>query len=162
MTTPLAPTPTRRPRVAILGGGYGGLYAALELWKAVRQDKIDVTLISRDNFFLVQPMLPEAVSGNIEAPHIVKSLRRLLPGIDFHHAEIDSVDPEEGVVHIRHHGATVERRIASCAARPGWSGPLVYATRAARCRSTDLDQPSRRLGDTSPGAPGRRPRGGPK
>lgn len=112
MTTPLASAPTRRPRVVILGGGYGGLYAALELWKAVRRDKIDVTLVSRDNFFLVQPMLPEAVSGNIEAPHIVKSLRRLLPGIDFHHAEIDSVDPEEEVVHIRHHGATVERRIA--------------------------------------------------
>ncbi len=112
MTTPLASAPTRRPRVVILGGGYGGLYAALELWKAARRDKIDVTLVSRDNFFLVQPMLPEAVSGNIEAPHIVKSLRRLLPGIDFHHAEIDSVDPAEGVVHIRHHGATVERRIA--------------------------------------------------
>lgn len=112
MTTPLVSAPTRRPRAVILGGGYGGLYAALELWKAARRDKIDVTLVSRDNFFLVQPMLPEAVSGNIEAPHIVKSLRRLLPGIDFHHAEIDSVDPEEGVVHIRHHGATVERRIA--------------------------------------------------
>ena len=112
MTTPLAPKPTRRPRVVILGGGYGGLYAALELRKAVRRDKLDVTLVSRDNFFLVQPLLPEAVSGNIEPPHIVKSLRRLLPGIDFHQAEIDSVDPEERVVHIRHHGATVERRIA--------------------------------------------------
>ena len=72
MTTPLAPRPTRRPRVVILGGGYGGLYAALELRKAVRRDKLDVTLVSRDNFFLVQPLLPEAVSGNIEPPHIVK------------------------------------------------------------------------------------------
>ena len=96
----------------VLGGGYGGLYAALELRKAARKGKIDVTLISRDNFFLVQPLLPEAVSGGIEPPHIIKSLRRLLPGVDFHQAEINAVDPEMREVHIRHPGSPRDRRIS--------------------------------------------------
>ena len=47
------------PRVVILGGGYGGVYAALELEKAARQGQIELSLVSRDYFFLLQPMLAE-------------------------------------------------------------------------------------------------------
>ena len=51
------------PRVVILGGGYGGVYTALGLQKAARRGEIDLSLVSRDNFFLFQPMLAEVVSG---------------------------------------------------------------------------------------------------
>ncbi len=47
------------PRVVILGGGYGGVYAALNLQKAARRGQIELSLVSRDNFFLSQPMLAE-------------------------------------------------------------------------------------------------------
>jgi len=47
-------------RVLILGGGFGGIYAALELEKVLaRHEDLEVTLVTRDNFFLFTPMLHE-------------------------------------------------------------------------------------------------------
>ena len=65
------------PRVVILGGGYGGVYTTLALQRAARRGQVELSLISRDNFFLFQPILAEVVSGNIEPPHIVNPIRRL-------------------------------------------------------------------------------------
>jgi len=49
-----------KTRVLILGGGFGGLYAALHLDKTIARDPdIEVTLVSRENFILFTPMLPE-------------------------------------------------------------------------------------------------------
>ena len=80
------------PRVVILGGGYGGVYTALALQKAARKGRIHLSLVSRDNFFLFQPMLAEVVSGSIEPPHIINPIRRLCRYTDFHQAEIEAVD----------------------------------------------------------------------
>ena len=45
-------------RVLILGGGFGGIYAALELEKLLaRRGGLEVTLVTRDNFFLFTPRL---------------------------------------------------------------------------------------------------------
>ncbi|MGH9676564.1 MAG: FAD-dependent oxidoreductase, partial [Candidatus Acidiferrum sp.] len=44
---------TSAHRVVIVGGGFGGLYAA----KALRKAPVDVTLIDRRNFHLFQPLL---------------------------------------------------------------------------------------------------------
>ena len=86
------------PRVVILGGGYGGVYTALNLQKAARRGQIELSLVSRDNFFLSQPMLAEMVSGSIEPPHIVNPIRRLLPDTNFHQAEVDAIDVENRAV----------------------------------------------------------------
>jgi len=52
---------TRRPRkkrIVILGGGFGGVYAAIHLEKLlVREGSVGICLVSRDNFFLFTPML---------------------------------------------------------------------------------------------------------
>ena len=80
------------PRVVILGGGYGGVHTALRLQKAARQGKIELSLVSQDNFFLSHPMLAEVVSGSIEPPHIVSPIRRMLPHANFHQAEIQAVE----------------------------------------------------------------------
>ena len=49
-----------KPRVLILGGGFGGMYAALEFERALEQGAdLDVTLVNRDNFFLFTLMLHE-------------------------------------------------------------------------------------------------------
>lgn len=54
-------------RVLILGGGFGGIYTALELQKRLRRRKdVTVTLLSRDNFFLFTPMLHEVATSNLE------------------------------------------------------------------------------------------------
>ena len=90
------------PRVVILGGGYGGVYTALRLQKAARRGRIQLSIVSRDNFFLSQPMLAEVVSGSIEPPHIVSPIRRLCPQCDFHQSEIEDVDLDRRQVVIRY------------------------------------------------------------
>ena len=92
------------PRVVVLGGGYGGVHAALKLQKAAKKGEIELSLVSRENFFLSQPMLSEVVSGSIEPPHIVNPIRRLLPKASFHQAEIESVEADSREVVINYLG----------------------------------------------------------
>ena len=99
------------PRVVVLGGGYGGVYTALGLRKAARRGRIHLSLVSRDNFFLFQPMLAEVVSGSIEPPHIVNPIRRLCSHTSFYKAEVEAVDTEGRHVVIRYPGHTRFHRI---------------------------------------------------
>jgi NADH:ubiquinone reductase (H+-translocating) len=83
----------RRHEVLILGGGFGGVYTALELRKRLRgRRNVGVTLISAENFFLFQPMLPELVSGSIETLHILTPLRGLLPDVQTFTGEVQAID----------------------------------------------------------------------
>ncbi len=92
------------PSVVILGGGYGGVYAALELQSAAKRGEIELTLISRENFFLFQPMLAEVISGSISPLNVVSPIRRIVPHADIHQAEIESIDAENRRVAIRYPG----------------------------------------------------------
>ncbi|HLH24188.1 MAG TPA: FAD-dependent oxidoreductase [Chloroflexota bacterium] len=91
----------RRHEVLILGGGFGGVYTALELEKRLRRRRdVGVTLISRDNYFLFQPMLAELVSGSIETQHILTPLRRLLPRTQVFSGEVQAIDFPARQVHV--------------------------------------------------------------
>jgi NADH dehydrogenase len=61
-------------RVLILGGGFGGLYAA----KALRRASVDVTLIDRRNFHLFQPLLYQVATGSLSPGEIAEPLRAVL------------------------------------------------------------------------------------
>jgi NADH dehydrogenase FAD-containing subunit len=61
-----------KTQVLIIGGGFGGLYAAVHLEKTLARDSnVEVTLINRDNFFLFTPMLHEVAASNLDLTHIV-------------------------------------------------------------------------------------------
>ena len=62
------------PRVVILGGGFGGLYAA----RALRHAPIDLTLIDRRNFHLFQPLLYQVATGSLSPGEITSPLRSIL------------------------------------------------------------------------------------
>ena len=63
-------------RILILGGGFGGVYAALEMERHLaRRPDVEVTLVTRDNFFLFTPMLHEVAAGDLELSTIVNPLR---------------------------------------------------------------------------------------
>ena len=68
---------TKKTRVLILGGGFGGVYTALHLEKVTGAD-VQITLVSRDNYFLMTPLLFEAGSGVLEPRHAVNPIRPLL------------------------------------------------------------------------------------
>ncbi len=90
-------------RIVILGGGFGGVYAAMELQKAVRRRRdLDVTLVARENFFLFTPMLPQAATSSIDTRHVVANLRRILPRLRVYEAEIDSIDLAGHAVTVSH------------------------------------------------------------
>src|SRR5215212_9963927 len=83
-----------RPRkVLILGGGFGGVTVAQQLEKTFGDDpSVEVTLVSRDNYLLFVPMLPEVVSSAIELTHILSPLRRLCPRTSIRTEVVRSVD----------------------------------------------------------------------
>src|SRR5690348_2909979 len=61
-------------RVVIVGGGFGGLYAAQALGKA----PVQVTLIDRRNYHLFQPLLYQIATGGLSPANIAVPLRSLL------------------------------------------------------------------------------------
>jgi NADH:ubiquinone reductase (H+-translocating) len=65
-------------RVLILGGGFVGLYTAINLEKRLSAHEVEITLVSPESFMAYQPFLPEAASGNIEPRHVVVPLRTVL------------------------------------------------------------------------------------
>lgn len=78
-------------RVVVLGGGFGGAYAAQRLCK-VLPSGWKVTLIDRNNYILFYPLLVEAGVGTIEARHVVVPLRKFLKHGDFRMGEVLAVD----------------------------------------------------------------------
>lgn len=68
-------TQTQPPhQVVIIGGGFGGLYAA----KSLNNDNVNVTLIDRRNFHLFQPLLYQVATGAISPADISSPLRSVL------------------------------------------------------------------------------------
>src|SRR5947209_2528791 len=56
-----------KKRIVILGGGFGGVYAALHLERLLaRAPEVEICLVSRDNFFLFTPMLHEIAASDLE------------------------------------------------------------------------------------------------
>jgi NADH:ubiquinone reductase (H+-translocating) len=82
-----------RKRVVILGGGFAGVYAAKHLEKALgKKDDYEIVLLSKENYFVFQPMLPELISGTIGLLDIVCPLRPLLPKTNVQAREVESID----------------------------------------------------------------------
>ena len=87
---------TRRPRqkrIVILGGGFGGVYAAMRLEKLLaRESAVEICLVSRDNFFLFTPMLHEVAASDLEITNIVNPLRKLLHKVEVLVGDVHQID----------------------------------------------------------------------
>lgn len=92
-----------KTRIVILGGGFGGVYTALELDKtlASRPD-VEVTLVSRENFILFTPMLHEVAASDLDLTHIVNPIRKMLRHVNFFHAEVQAIDLKSKTVRVTH------------------------------------------------------------
>jgi NADH dehydrogenase len=89
-------------RIVILGGGFAGVYTARHLEKHLRHRRdVEITLVSRNNYFLITPLLFEAGSGVLEPRHSVNPIRTLLDRTKFIQAEVDGIDLNQRIVHTR-------------------------------------------------------------
>ncbi|MGH2538963.1 MAG: NAD(P)/FAD-dependent oxidoreductase [Actinomycetota bacterium] len=87
--------------VVIVGGGAAGLTAARRLEKALHKNGHALTLVSTENVFLYQSILPEAAGGTLEPRHVVVPLRSALRRTRVVVGEVERVDAGSRVVHIR-------------------------------------------------------------
>ena len=95
--------PIQQKRILILGGGFAGIQVLMQLQEAFQNDiGVDLTLISRDNFFLFTPMLPEVSSGMIETRNIVTPVRAFCNRARFYEADIDAIDLQNKDIVISH------------------------------------------------------------
>jgi NADH dehydrogenase len=90
--------PTKR--ILILGGGFAGLYAAMELEKILAPDpNVGITVINRENFFLFTPMLHEVAASDLDLTTIVNPVRKMLKRVSFFAGEVEAIDlPRQQVV----------------------------------------------------------------
>ncbi|MGY1680070.1 NAD(P)/FAD-dependent oxidoreductase [Geodermatophilus sp. SYSU D01176] len=77
-TSPLADllgdSPSGRPRVVIVGSGFGGLFAA----KALKRAPVDVTVIGKTSHHLFQPLLYQVATGILSEGEIAPATREIL------------------------------------------------------------------------------------
>ena len=97
MEAPVAPIETL-PKVVIVGGGFGGLYAAKEL----AEKDVRVTLVDRTNHHLFQPLLYQVATAGLSPADIAQPIRHILKeakNTEVVMAEVDRIDTQSKQVH---------------------------------------------------------------
>jgi hypothetical protein len=95
--------PIKQKRILILGVGFAGMEVLKRLQREFQNDvSIDITLVSKDNFFLFTPMLHEVSAGTIETRHIATPIRAFCKRARFYEANIESIDLKGREVIISH------------------------------------------------------------
>jgi NADH dehydrogenase len=95
-------TALTNPRVVIVGGGFGGLYAA----RALAGAPVSVTLIDKRNYHLFRPLLYQAATGLLSADEISGPLRSILSrqnNVDVLLGEVTGVDTQKRLVRLEQH-----------------------------------------------------------
>ncbi len=90
------------PRVVVVGGGFGGLFATRALAKA----PVAVTLIDKRNYHLFRPMLYQVATGLLSADEIAGPLRSILSrqrNVEVLQDEVTGIDPQRRLVHLTQH-----------------------------------------------------------
>jgi len=112
-------------RVLVLGGGFGGLYAASYLATAdLPEDALEVTLVSDSNYFTFTPLLAEVVAGNLGQQDVTVPYRVLARqrGFRFIHGRVEGVDPGSGTAYTTAGTQRFDYAVIALGARPHYFG----------------------------------------
>jgi NADH dehydrogenase len=86
-------------RIVVLGGGFGGVTTVRRLERmARRRTNVEIILVSRENFFVLTPLLFEACSGRLELRHCAQPIRAALRRARFIEATVESVETTRQLV----------------------------------------------------------------
>ena len=84
----------KKTKIVILGGGFAGVECARQLESQFKNNsKIELLMVSEDNFLLFTPMLPQVASGMIETRHIVLPIRTICKNTKFYEGRVKNIDP---------------------------------------------------------------------
>src|SRR5208337_3817155 len=86
---------TMKKTILILGGGFGGVYTAVYLEKlmtAAERKANEIVIVSRDNYIVFQPLLPEVISGSVQLNHVISPIRRLARTALLYTREVEAID----------------------------------------------------------------------
>ena len=111
----------RTHRVVIVGGGFGGLYAAKELGRK----GIDLTLVDRRNFHLFQPLLYQVATGGLSPGDIASPLRLVLKrhkNTQVLQASVTDIDPQAKTVQLGDASLAYETLIVAAGMRSHYFG----------------------------------------
>ena len=87
-------------RVVIVGGGFAGFECARKLCKimAARGRDIEIVLITKQDYMLYTPLLPDVAGGAIDPRFVTISLADALPAVKLVVGAVESVDTEARTV----------------------------------------------------------------
>lgn len=86
-----------KPRIVIVGGGFGGI----ELAKKLKNSAVDVMMLDKHNYHTFQPLLYQVATGGLEADSIAFPLRKIFKGqknLTFRVTEVNSVRSDENII----------------------------------------------------------------
>jgi NADH:ubiquinone reductase (H+-translocating) len=123
-------------RVVIVGGGFGGLYAA----KALGDAPVQVTLIDKRNFHLFQPLLYQVATGTVSPADISSPLRGILSKqqnttvlLD----EVVDVDPQNQCLHLQEETVPYDTLIVATGVSHHYFGNEHWAERAPGLKTVE-------------------------
>ena len=90
------------PVIVVVGGGFAGVAVARRLERRLGPAEARIVLVSRNNYSLFTPMLPEVTSGELEVRHVVTPIREQLHTAQFILADVEAIDIKEHAVRYRH------------------------------------------------------------
>ncbi|GAB2856794.1 NAD(P)/FAD-dependent oxidoreductase [Hymenobacter ruber] len=125
-----------KPRVVIVGGGFGGL----ELAKALADVPVQVVLIDKQNYHAFQPLLYQVATAGLDEGDIVSPFRKILnqqENFYFRLAEVTSIDAEEQVVETTIGLIRYDFLVLATGANTNYFGDEVMAKNAIAIKSVE-------------------------
>src|SRR5690606_37883247 len=92
---------TERPRIVVVGGGFGGLAAAREL----AGEPVEVTIVDRNNFHTFQPLLYQVATSGLASADVAMPIRGIVgrqANLHFRQATVVGADLEGRRLHLEH------------------------------------------------------------
>ncbi|MDO8430588.1 MAG: NAD(P)/FAD-dependent oxidoreductase [Candidatus Taylorbacteria bacterium] len=85
-----------KTHIVIVGGGFGGVYTAKNLYKLFNKNEVDITIINKSNYFLFTPLLHEVSTGGLTPDSIIESMREVFRGSCVNIVEDFVIDIDKG------------------------------------------------------------------
>ncbi len=122
--------------VVIVGGGFGGLYAA----KALAKAPVKVTLIDKRNFHLFQPLLYQVATGGLSAGDISSPLRAVLSrqkNAEVLMGDVTDVDPKQQTIKLQNRQLTYDTLIVATGVSHHYFGNDQWAPKAPGLKTVE-------------------------